>query len=383
MPIILVNGSNGHGKGQFAIKMILDYQKENDALEKKGEPRRPIFANIHGINEKGKKPLKDVSPIPSDKIFFGKQNDPENPPPEGYYLPPIGSIFFYDECQEIDWAKKATGALSSDIRVTSLEKHRHAGLDVVFLTQSTNYIHSHIFGLVSPHYYVERPLGLKTTNVFMFNKAQKSPESTSTRAKADDQTMIVLGKKYGQYYESSAQHNMKYTIPTKLKVMIVVFIAVMGYAYYNFQKTRFADDAPILETGAIGEGVTANPNPVPDSAADAAEQAQKVNDDLKTRLAMLEQQLYEQRLPHDYQVTKSNPSLRVAGVVSMGDKGCRVYNTYGEVLNLTGSDCDYYLAGAGRVQKMGVSPIGSNNSNDSMSSSDSKPMVNPVINPVS
>lgn len=384
MPIILVNGSNGHGKGQFAIKMILDYQKENDALEKKGESRRPIFANIHGINEKGKKPLKDVSPIPSDKVFFGKQNDPENPPPEGYFLPPIGSIFFYDECQEIDWAKKATGALSSDIRVTSLEKHRHSGLDVIFLTQSTNYIHSHIFGLVSPHYYVERPLGLKTTNVFMFNKAQKSPESTSTRAKADDQTMIALGKKYGQYYESSAQHNMKYTIPTKLKVMIVVFIAVMGYAYFNFQKTRFADDAPILETGAIGEGVTANP--VPDAAVDAAaaEQAQNVNDELKTRLAVLEQQLYDQRLPDDYQVTKKNPSLRVAGVVNMGDKGCRVYNAFGEVLNLTGDDCDYYLAGAGRVQKTGAGSVGSvQPSTNPSSSSANQTTVTPAINPVS
>jgi len=381
MPIILVNGSNGHGKGQFAIKMILDYQKENDALEKKGEPRRPIFANIHGINEKGKKPLKDVSPIPSDKIFFGKQNDPENPPPEGYYLPPIGSIFFYDECQEIDWAKKATGALSSDIRVTSLEKHRHSGLDVIFLTQSTNYIHSHIFGLVSPHYYVERPLGLKTTNVFMFNKAQKSPESTSTRSKADDQIMIALGKKYGQYYESSAQHNMKYTIPTKLKVMIVVFIAVMGYAYFNFQKTRFADDAPILETGAIGEGVTANPAP---DVATQVQAVQSANDELKTRLAMLEQELYLQRLPDDYQVTKKNPSLRVAGVVNMGDKGCRVYNAYGEVLNLTGSECDYYLAGSGRVQKSGSVSVGSvQSSNRSSSSSSNQQMVQPVINPVS
>lgn len=26
MPIMLINGANGHGKGQFAIKMILDYQ---------------------------------------------------------------------------------------------------------------------------------------------------------------------------------------------------------------------------------------------------------------------------------------------------------------------------------------------------------------------
>ena len=182
---MLINGANGHGKGQFAIKMILDYQKENDALEKKGEPRRQIFANIHGINQAGATPLKDVSPIPSDKVFFGKQDNPDSPPPEGYFVPPLGSVFFYDEAQKEEWIKQKAGALSNDIRVTSLEEHRHAGLDIIFITQSTNYIHSHITGLVAPHYYVERPLGLATTNVFMFNKFQKTPDAVSTRSKAD------------------------------------------------------------------------------------------------------------------------------------------------------------------------------------------------------
>lgn len=70
MPIILVNGSNGHGKGQLAIKMILDYQEANDKLEAQGEARRPIYANIHGINTPDVTPLKDVSPIPSDKVFL-------------------------------------------------------------------------------------------------------------------------------------------------------------------------------------------------------------------------------------------------------------------------------------------------------------------------
>lgn len=382
MPIMLVNGSNGHGKGQFAIKMILDYQKENDALEKKGEPRRPIFANIHGINDKGMKPLKDVSPIPSDKIFFGKQDDPEKPPPEGYFLPPIGSIFFYDECQEIDWAKKATGALSSDIRVTSLEKHRHAGLDIIFLTQSTNYIHSHIFGLVSPHFYVERPLNLNTTNIFRFNKAQKSPESTSTRSKADDQFMIPLGKKYGQYYKSSAQHNMKKVIPFKLKAMLGVLALCVIYTLFNYSKTKYAKGDAVAPVDAIANVAE---SPLEVKAAAEAKAAQVANDELKTRLAMLEQQLYEQRLPADYQVTEKNPALRVAGVVSLGDKGCRVYNAYGEVLNLSGSDCDYYLADSGRVQKSRAGgSVGSvQPSRNSPSSSANQPMVNPSINPIS
>ncbi|STZ55662.1 Uncharacterised protein [Moraxella lacunata] len=80
MPIILVTGANGHGKGQFAIREILRLQDENDKLEKQGKPRRQIYANIHGINQDGATPLKDVLPIPSEKIFFGKQDNPDDPP---------------------------------------------------------------------------------------------------------------------------------------------------------------------------------------------------------------------------------------------------------------------------------------------------------------
>lgn len=382
MPIMLINGSNGHGKGQFAIKMILDYQKENDALEKKGQPRRPIFANIHGINEVGVTPLKDVSPIPSDKVFFGKQDDPDSPPPEGYFLPPIGSIFFYDECQKIDWAKKATGALSNDIRVTSLEEHRHAGLDIIFLTQSTNYIHSHIFGLVSPHFYVERPLGLETTNVFRFNKAQKSPESTSTRSKADDQFMIALGKKYGQYYKSSAQHNMKKVIPFKLKVLVGVLALCIIYTLFNYSKTKHAKGEEVQSVEQIVEAT--QPSLTEQVALDAvktANAAKTANEELQARIQQLEQELYAQRLPPDYQATRDNPSLRVAGAMAVGDK-CQAYNTYGEMLTLPLEECRVYLTDAGRIQKTGVGnsapmPV------QQVTSPVNQPMVNPVINPIS
>lgn len=376
MPIMLINGANGHGKGQFAIKMILDYQKANDALEKKGEARRPIFANIHGINESGVTPLKDVSPIPSDKVFFGKQDNPDSPPPEGYFVPPLGSIFFYDEAQKIEWIKQKAGALSNDIRVTSLEEHRHAGLDVIFMAQSTNYIHSHITGLVAPHYYVERPLGLATTNVFMFNKFQKTPDAVSTRSKADDQFMISLGKKYGQYYKSSAQHNIKRNIPLKAKFAIGALLFCVLFTLWNISKAKKDDVPPVVAADAPALVPADVPHEVFASTTDM----------MLERIAKLEQELYEARLPPDYQVTKENPALRVAGVMNFNGS-CRAYNAHGEFLNLTADECNYYLAGAGRVQKSGntLGRVQSSNVAPAEPSSIStvQNMVNPVINPVS
>lgn len=380
MPIMLINGANGHGKGQFAIKMILDYQKENDVLEKKGQPRRQIFANIHGINQAGATPLKDVSPIPSDKVFFGKQDNPDAPPPEGYFVPPLGSIFFYDEAQKEEWVKQKAGALSNDVRVTSLEEHRHAGLDIIFITQSTNYIHSHIAGLVAPHYYVERPLGLATTNVFMFNKFQKTPDAVSTRSKADDQFMISLGKKYGQYYKSSAQHNIKKNIPLKAKLAIGALIFSVLFTVFKFTQYKKVDDAALVAPVAAADAEVLKPDAVP------AEVLKSTTDAMLDRIAKLEQELYEARLPPDYQVTKDNPALRVAGVMSFNG-ACRAYNANGEFLNLAPAECDYYLAGAGRVQRSGnaLGRVQSSNVAPAEPSAVStvQDMVNPVINPVS
>lgn len=292
-------------------------------------------------------------------------------------MPPLGSVFFYDEAQKEEWIKQKAGALSNDIRVTSLEEHRHAGLDIIFITQSTNYIHSHITGLVAPHYYVERPLGLATTNVFMFNKFQKTPDAVSTRSKADDQFMISLGKKYGQYYKSSAQHNIKRNIPLKAKLAIGALLFCILFTAFKVMQVKKVDDAAPV---AAADAAVLVPADVP------AEVLKSHTDAMLERIAKLEQELYEARLPPDYQVTKDNPALRVAGVMSFNGS-CRAYNANGEFLSLTPAECDYYLAGAGRVQRSGnaLGRVQSSNVAPAQSSTISAPqnMVNPVINPVS
>lgn len=361
MPIILITGANGHGKGQFAIKKILELQAENDKREKEGKPRRQIYANIHGINEGSAKPLTDVLPIPSDKIFFGKQDNPNDPPPSDYFIPPIGSIFFYDEAQKEEWVKQKSGALSNDPRVRSLEEHRHAGLDIYFITQSPNYIHSHIFDLVSPHYYVERPLGLKTTNVFMYNKAQKTPQSKTIKATADDQFMISLGEKYGQYYKSSSEHNMKSTIPLKLKIALVFFLFIMALLLYKgLQANKHYDER---HSEVLSETLPTMPNAVQTNPANStmSDEAQLRLDKLKIELETLkiEREINEQKhlielinnhLPDDYMLYKQNESLQVRGVIRKGNT-CHAYNTNGDLMTLSLKECSYYLEEYGRVHK--------------------------------
>lgn len=406
MPVILITGKNGNGKGQFAIRKILEIQDENDKREKEGKPRRQIYANIHGINEDGCTPLKDVKPIPSEKIWFGKQNNPDFPPPDDYFVPPLESVFFYDECQRIDWIAQKAGALSSDLRVKSMEEQRHAGLDVYLITQSPNYIHSHLFGLVSPHFYVERALNLPQANVFRYNSAQKSPESTAIKKKADDHFVISLGKKYGQYYKSSEAHNMKLELPKMFKFLIVLGFLVLVWNLYNWNKagwsitgkkepqpTQTAQPTPQAETPPQAQAETppqAENEPIKQEHLDyltkdelieyvktrekhAQNELQKYKlqveqerlqiltqyDELQKRLIEHDKQiqdfyarleLYKKQLPKNYEITKQDPALQVRAVVKRGNK-CSAYNTHGDLMTLSFDECNHYLQAVGRVHK--------------------------------
>ena len=345
MPIILVTAANGHGKGQWAVREILRLQDENDKREKEGKPRRPIYTNIHGINEDDRPPLKDCKPIPDDKIFFGKQDDPEHPPPDGYFLPPIGSVFMYDEAQEVDWIKQKSGALSNDIRVKSLEKHRHAGLDIYFITQSPNYIHSHIYGLVSPHIYLERPLGQPFSNVFTFNKPQKNPESATK--KADDQQMITLGEKYGKYYKSSAEHNMKAKFPLKIKLLIGFFALCVIWTLYSYSKSGIKKKYEAQETQQTAS-TPAQTQQTASTPAQTISQEQIAEQQRQIELLKAEAQMYKDRLSVTYQVEANNADLRVAGVAVIKGK-CKAFNSYGDLLNLSQIECKSYISEAGKI----------------------------------
>lgn len=321
MPVSLITGVPGHGKTQVAIREILKFVSENDKLEKQGEPRRPIFCDIAGINEKGHTPIPDVEPIPFDEmIWFGGQASPFiEHKPDNLHCPPIGSIFVFDECQFKDWIRQRSGALSSDWRIRSMETHRHAGLDIILIAQGANYIHSHLHDLISPHYHVERPLNLPFTNLFTFNRYQKQPSSTTSKKHADDQINFGLGKKYGQYYKSSAQHNMKAKIPRKLIWLLGIFVCLIVATVYNYMQTDFAKD---------------------DDIADAQQAIKSVKtDSLSTVSATTNDALMQQYLPAHIAPVVYYEDVRPAMVIESSDGTCRTYNKFGEPLNVALKDC--------------------------------------------
>lgn len=233
--ITLITGVPGHGKTQKAIQLLLACIEDNKKRAKKGEPERPIFCNIAGVNGDGATPLPTVEPIPTSKIFLGSTNDPLLTCPPDFWQPPTGSIFFFDECQRVDWLKQSHGALSKDIRTQALETHRHEGYDLYLVCQGAQYLHTHVQSLVAPHFHCERPLNLPFTNVFFHNTFVPNPTTNAAKKNCDVRTSLKLGKKFGQYYKSSSQHNMKKVIPPKMVMAVVGLLIMFGYLYTRFQ----------------------------------------------------------------------------------------------------------------------------------------------------
>lgn len=249
--ITLITAVPGNGKTHKAIDLLLQCISDNEKLIKKGLDPRPIFCDIAGINSPDRTPLPSVEPIPKQPMYFGADDEEfqkvlkeTNNTKDHYWLPPEGSIFFFDECQRVDWIKNSHGTLSKDVRTRSLETHRHRGLDFYFIAQGANYIHNHIQDLIGRHYHLERPLNMPFANVFMHNAFVSRPQTKSAKKGADDHTVLKLSKKLGQYYKSSSQHNMKTTIPKKI-IGIVVLALVFGI--YAFSRLN-ADDGLIKRT---------------------------------------------------------------------------------------------------------------------------------------
>lgn len=61
-------------------------------------------------------------------------------------------------------------------------------------------------------------------------------------------------------------------------------------------------------------------------------------------------QLYQEQLPLDYELIKSDVNLQVRGVIKANGK-CKAYNTHGDLMLLSQEQCHYYIAQSGRVHK--------------------------------
>lgn len=342
--ITLLTGKPGHGKSQYAIKMILDAIEDNRKRSLAGEPVRQIYCDIDGVNEQGFEPLPDVLLSPDD-----------------WTKTPDGSIIFYDEAQKREYFQDKRGALSDDHRVKQLEVHRHTGHDLIFMTQDPTFLHTHIRRLVGMHINMYRPANMPFSSKFVWSTCKDRPESDAATSKSESNEKFFFNKKYYKYYRSSSQHNMKARIPKKILFAIFGMILIFTYAGKNFFNSNSYEHFAKSDKKAVPETISsANAKPSNSVASGGIESLQQQKIELN-RVKYLGEQMY---------AFVSDETIRPAFVVSSGTK-CKAFNSYGERLLIDQSLClemssDFSMLPASRIKRSTqnddiatVQPIGS------------------------
>lgn len=340
--IILLTGQPGHGKSQYAIKMILEYIKRNEnyikSLKKlkydlinpfyrysfKTDPKagfcgyRHIYTDIDGINTPSVKPLKGVKRCPSD-----------------YRKTPNGSVFFYDECHKLPWVQDASGSLSKNEITISLNEHRHRDFDIILITQFPAYIHTHIRGLVEEHYHLKRFQGLKYATLYKWNEFILNPRTDKAMKESFAKEKFKFSKKYFQHYKSATSHlSFRFKFPQKLILPLVALVVIFSYAFYRYQGSKLAD----MVNRASGDDVA-------QTAPQNTPEHQNVSNQPNSTPINYEQppldELKYKYLGKIITTLGHSEDLRPAMVIASANH-CKAYNTYGERLMIPDDICKMF-----------------------------------------
>ena len=343
MAIDIITGQPRNGKSQYALKLIFDDIAQNDKLEKEGKDRRPIFADIAGINAPSTvTQLPDVQFIPLDKlIWFGDYITAPHEVPEGYWCPPANSIFYFDECHKLEWVKDVSGSLSKNPTTISLNEHGHIGHDIKLITQFSNYIHTHIRGLVQLHMHVKRVHGASFAWVYKWDEFQLNPRTQTAIENSFEKDKFFFKKKYQNAYQSASAHSkIKFKIPAKLIPFIFAIPILFGLLYYVGKDSMFADQL-----------ITKEQQQQIDDALLLEQQAEQQEEEEEKEEKLTDEELRDKYLSKHIAVMAHNDDIRPAMVVANANSGCMAFNKYSEALLIPDSLCHQMINNVGLMPK--------------------------------
>lgn len=197
----LITGLIGSGKTLRAVWYI-------DQEVKAG---RPVYVcNLTGLNVPGA--------IPHDN------------PRDWRDLPP-GALLVVDEAQRY-WRARRSGEVPEELQ--DMETSRHDGVSLLVITQQPTYLDKHLRGLVTTHEHVYRRGGLKTVEVFSWERCVDDPLG-SDRSTASS-TMFTYPKHLFSAYKSAEVHTVKPKLPMKMKLAIAAIALALisgGSVYFD------------------------------------------------------------------------------------------------------------------------------------------------------
>lgn len=349
--IYLWSASPGTGKTCYVVKQLI----EKWTVDEKYKDRK-IYHNINGLKIEG------LHKIPDD--FRECEN---------------GSILIYDEAQDIEYY-----SVESKINPVAkeLSKHRHRGFDIHFITQDPALLNKWVLKNVYMHYYLWRPAQASNVTIYTFPRAIVAPTKADFKS-AYDKRLWRFEKYYLQFYQSTVLNTSeKLSSTKKSSILITGFLFACLIAYFirpifsiadGFGATSANASTSEQDTDVQNQESTAAQPDVQSDNLDEVNLQNRINyyqaqeQQRQQELYQRKLELYNEYLDKDYEVIKSDEALQVRGVIKIGNT-CKAYNTHGDLMTLTQSQCNYYIAQSGRVHKSNQSSYHSNDNQSSYQS---------------
>jgi zona occludens toxin len=246
--ITLITGTPGSGKTAYALDMMLRLQKLDNS--------RKLF--VHGIpNLKVPHEIVVCDSKTCDYCTTLLDRDSHLHAAKWHEWAEQGSIFFFDEVQNIHRPRHGSAAVPDC--VATYEVHRHRGLDFFMITQNPMLIDGNIRALVSRHIHLTATWARRVQHEW----AQCKTDLSSTLDESI-KSSYVLPKNVFKLYKSASLHTSVSRKKPWVLYALPVLVIVIFWMIHSFQ-TRVKDAAkpkPPISTHEISSLTPANSTPV-------------------------------------------------------------------------------------------------------------------------
>lgn len=222
-------GQPGHGKSLHAIERAMDFVAAG----------RVVYAcNVNGLDYE-KTGMKPMTP---DEFKDWPNSLPD------------GSVVLVDECYQFGMLAKQPPRATLPHHVDELARHRHRGLDFIFVSQSpSKQCHEFIIDLIEEQIHVRRLFGTDFVELKKFDRHESNP----AKARALTTQRHSLYRKSRGLYKSTVLDTSEKRIPWYYKALAVGLVVVPLFGYYVITKVgaKLAHkDGQQLTIGAGGTG---------------------------------------------------------------------------------------------------------------------------------
>jgi zona occludens toxin (predicted ATPase) len=108
---------------------------------------------------------------------------------------PDGAVALVDECYEHDMLPKLGPGVKVPHHVEQLAKHRHRGIDFIFVCQSpSKQMHTFVHDLIEQHTHVRRRFGMNFVHLRIFDRYESRPEKAHPLIDGDMKKVGSMGE---------------------------------------------------------------------------------------------------------------------------------------------------------------------------------------------